>query len=151
MLIIRIWQINQTPPSLPAFFFPFWPGTGSKLSWPFLINMASDASWALNRSTTSCKATSVIRSQLRTSTSVCQRRRGKVSIIRDKGSHKSSQDNLTMSQKHTHTGHLSSKLFHSGIIGKINRVVLVELFWGRVWKSYLPFVLSLRHLWNPGL
>ena len=103
--------------------------------------MASDASWALNRSTTSCKATSVIRSQLKTSTSVCQRRRGKVSIIRDKGSHKSSQDKLTMSQKHTQTGHLSSKLFHSGGIGKINRVVLVELFWGRVWKSYLPFVL----------
>ena len=34
---------------------------------------------------------------------------------------KSSQDKLTMSQKHTQTGHLSSNLFHGGGIGKINR------------------------------
>jgi len=40
-------------------------------SWALLINMASVALWALNRSTTSWSATSVIRSQLTTRTSVC--------------------------------------------------------------------------------
>lgn len=58
--------------SLPSFFFPFCPGTSSVGSQAFFISMASVASWARNKSTTSWRATSVIRSQLRTNTSVCQ-------------------------------------------------------------------------------
>lgn len=57
---------------VPVFLLPFWPGTISVNSWALLINMASVALWALKRSTTSWSATSVIRSQLTTRTSVCK-------------------------------------------------------------------------------
>lgn len=55
---------------VPVFFLPFWPGTVSVNSWALLMSMAIVALWALKRSTTSWRATSVIRSQLTTRTSV---------------------------------------------------------------------------------